>query len=146
MSAWESYFSRQASQCPIGTNTEQLDFGSCSRLSPANHQTLTVTNTTASKVTAFLLVPAWQGPGLQSQPQQVFQVCLPELSNGFEALRLRIDVTLSNTAEQQRLQPACWRLLGKAQACSLKHRYVHCRSLAFLVNRSYVSQQHTSVH
>ena len=92
MSAWESYFSRQAPQSPVGTNTEQLDFGSCSRLSPANHQTLTVTNATASKVTAFLLVPAWQGPGLQSQPQQVFQVCLPELSTGFGALRHRVDV------------------------------------------------------
>lgn len=78
--AWEGFFGRQDPQCPVSISSTQLNFGSCARLSPANHQTLTVTNTSASaRVTVFLSVPPWQGPGLQSPPQQVFQVCCKPL-------------------------------------------------------------------
>ena len=68
------FFDTAQAQAAISISAQELDFGSCSRLSPANHHTLTVTNTTAAKVTAFLSVPTWQGYGSQAQPQQVFQV------------------------------------------------------------------------
>lgn len=52
----------------------ELDFGSCSRLSTGTHKTLTVTNSTNAKVTAFLVVPEWRGYGSQALTHKVFQV------------------------------------------------------------------------
>ena len=58
----------------VTVSDSELNFGSCSRLSTGSHKVLTVTNTTAAKVTAFLAVPDWQGYGSQAQAHQVFQV------------------------------------------------------------------------
>ena len=58
----------------VALSTHDLNFGSCSRLSPGGHKTLTVTNNTNAKVTAFLVVPGWQGHGSQTHMHQVFQV------------------------------------------------------------------------
>jgi hypothetical protein len=59
-----------------------LDFGTSSRLSASEHKTVTVTNNTSAKVTAFFGVPGWQdpsaGPGSALKP--VFQV-FPEFAD-----------------------------------------------------------------
>lgn len=74
--AWEGFFVSSDPQQAVSLSAHELNFGSCSRLSPGGHKTLTVTNTTNAKVTAFLVVPGWQGLSSQSQMQQVFQVGL----------------------------------------------------------------------
>ncbi|KAL0033550.1 hypothetical protein WJX79_003070 [Trebouxia sp. C0005] len=72
--AWEGFFVSPDPQHAVSLSAHELNFGSCSRLSPGGHKTLTVTNATNAKVTAFLVVPGWQGLSSQSQLQQVFQV------------------------------------------------------------------------
>jgi len=72
--AWEGFFMSPDPQQAVSLSAHELNFGSCSRLSPGGHKTLTVTNATNAKVTAFLVVPGWQGLSSQSQMQQVFQV------------------------------------------------------------------------
>ena len=72
--AWEGFFVSPDPQQAVSLSAHELNFGSCSRLSPGGHKTLTVTNTNNAKVTAFLVVPGWQGLSSQSQMQQVFQV------------------------------------------------------------------------
>ena len=64
----------------------EIDFGSCSRLSTGSHKTLTVTNNTTAKVTAFLAVPDWQGYGSQPHAHQVFQVCPSTLAVTYQIL------------------------------------------------------------
>lgn len=63
----------------VTVTDHELNFGSCSRLSTGSHKTLTVTNSSNAKVTAFLAVPEWQGYGSQAQTHKVFQVCLQSL-------------------------------------------------------------------
>ncbi|KAL0051980.1 hypothetical protein WJX82_005745 [Trebouxia sp. C0006] len=72
--AWEGFFVSPDPQQAVLLSAHELNFGSCARLSPGGHKTLTVTNSTNAKVTAFLVVPGWQGLSSQSQMQQVFQV------------------------------------------------------------------------
>ncbi|DBA87452.1 TPA: hypothetical protein ACH3X1_004491 [Trebouxia sp. C0004] len=72
--AWEGFFVSPDPQQAVSLSAHELNFGSCSRLSPGGHKTLTVTNATNAKVTAFLVVPGWRGQSSQSQLQQVFQV------------------------------------------------------------------------
>ena len=74
--AWEGFFRGSPHQMVTATD-HKLDFGSCSRLSTGTHKTLTVVNSTNAKVTAFLVVPDWQGYGSQPLTHKVFQVCLP---------------------------------------------------------------------
>jgi len=50
-----------------------LDFGTGSRLSASEYQSVTVTNNTTAKVLAFFSVPGWQDP-ITGQLMQVFQV------------------------------------------------------------------------
>ena len=74
--AWQGFFRGSDPQQAVSLSAHELNFGSCSRLSPGGHQVLTVTNVTNAKVTAFLVVPGWKGHSSQSQMHQVFQVCL----------------------------------------------------------------------
>lgn len=66
----------------------EINFGSCSRLSTGSHKTLTVTNSTNGKVTAFLAVPDWQGYGSPAPSHKVFQVCSCDLWEEFTPLVL----------------------------------------------------------
>ena len=73
--AWQSFFSRPSNAQPVSISSSELKFGACSRLSPGSHKTLTVSNNTDAKLTAFLAMPKWKGSGAQAQTHQVFQVC-----------------------------------------------------------------------
>ena len=75
--SWDGFFRGSDPQQAVALSAFELNFGSCSRLSPGGHKTLTVSNTTNAKVTAFLVVPAWQGHGSQTHMHQVFQVSIP---------------------------------------------------------------------
>ena len=95
--AWQGFFRGLDPQQAVSLSAHELNFGSCSRLSPGGHQVLTVTNVTNAKVTAFLVVPGWKGHSSQSQMHQVFQVCLRLLSMPkccAVLCMLRIDVML----------------------------------------------------
>lgn len=82
---WTLVFDGQDPAGAIRVDAEQLDFGSCSRLSASEYRSVTVTNTTAAKLTAFVVVPEWQDPGAPpgEAPKPAFQVsgtapsCIP---------------------------------------------------------------------
>lgn len=74
--SWEGFFRESHPHQMVTATDRELNFGSCSRLSSGTHKTLTVTNSTNAKATAFLVVPDWQGYGSQPMTHKVFQVCL----------------------------------------------------------------------
>lgn len=76
--SWDGFFRGSDPQQAVALSAHELNFGSCSRLSPGGHKTLTVSNATNAKVTAFLVVPAWQGHGSQTHMHQVFQVSMEQ--------------------------------------------------------------------
>ncbi|GLC34162.1 Cilia- and flagella-associated protein 65 [Pleodorina starrii] len=73
---WPLVFFGQDPGGAVRVDTDTLDFGSCSRLSAAEYRSVTVTNTTPAKLTAFVVVPDWLDPGAGpgEAPRQVFQV------------------------------------------------------------------------
>ncbi|GIL85005.1 hypothetical protein Vretimale_9849 [Volvox reticuliferus] len=73
---WPLLFFGQDPGGAVVVDTDLLDFGSCSRLSAAEYRSVTVTNTTPAKMTAFIVVPDWIDPGAApgEPPRPVFQV------------------------------------------------------------------------
>jgi hypothetical protein len=73
--SWQLLFEGLHATPGITVTESQVDFGSCSRLSPCEPRSFTVNNTTNSKLLVSLLVPPWQDPlGSQGKAVQVFQV------------------------------------------------------------------------
>jgi hypothetical protein len=78
--SWQLLFDGLHAAPGITVTESQLDFGSCSRLSPCEPRSFTVNNTTNSKLLVSLLVPPWQDPlGAPGKTVQVFQVSAPLL-------------------------------------------------------------------
>ncbi|GIL53686.1 hypothetical protein Vafri_9323 [Volvox africanus] len=73
---WPLTFFGQDPGGAVVVDKDLLDFGSCSRLSAAEYRSVTVTNTTPAKLTAFILIPDWIDPGAApgEPPRPVFQV------------------------------------------------------------------------
>ncbi len=57
----------------VSLDAQLLDFGACSRLTPSEYKTVTVTNRTTAKVTAFFTTPSWLDPNT-GEAKPVFQV------------------------------------------------------------------------
>jgi hypothetical protein len=73
--SWQLLFEGLHASPGITVTESQVDFGSCSRLSPCEARSFTVSNTTNTKLLVSLLVPPWQDPsGPPGKTAQVFQV------------------------------------------------------------------------
>ncbi|KXZ53757.1 hypothetical protein GPECTOR_6g674 [Gonium pectorale] len=74
--SWTLVFGGQDPAHALEVDPEVLDFGTTSRLRGGEYRTVTLTNTTAAKLTAFFVVPEWQDPGAPpgEPPKPVFQV------------------------------------------------------------------------
>jgi hypothetical protein len=73
--SWQLLFGGLHGSSGITVTESQVDFGSCSRLSPCEARSFTVSNTTNAKLLVSLLVPPWQDPsGPTGKAVQVFQV------------------------------------------------------------------------
>jgi hypothetical protein len=73
--SWQLLFEGLHTAPGITVTQSQVDFGSCSRLSPCEARSFTVSNTTSAKLLVSLLVPPWQDPsGPPGKTVQVFQV------------------------------------------------------------------------
>eukprot|EP00879_Flechtneria_rotunda_P014773 GHRR01015437.1.p1 GENE.GHRR01015437.1~~GHRR01015437.1.p1 ORF type:complete len:1087 (+),score=398.72 GHRR01015437.1:1465-4725(+) len=72
--SWQALFDGVDAAQAITVSSNYLDFGSCSRLQPAEPCSFTVSNNTGAKVLAALLVTPWQDPlGQLGKVAQVFQ-------------------------------------------------------------------------
>lgn len=72
--SWRLFYEGQDPARAITVDVDNLDFGSCSRLSAAEYKAVVVSNNTDIKVTAFIQVPVWQDPQ-GGEPKPIFQVC-----------------------------------------------------------------------
>jgi hypothetical protein len=73
---WSLLFGGQDPGGAVSVDTAELDFGSVSRLSASEYRSVTVTNHTPAKLSAFIAVPDWADPGAPAgeAPKPVFQV------------------------------------------------------------------------
>eukprot|EP00798_Chlamydomonas_sp_ICE-L_P020949 gene20949-27801_t len=71
--SWSLLFDGQDPGGAVVMDTALLEFGTCSKLSPSDYQSVVVKNNTTVKVAAFFSVPNWTDP-LTGESKPVFQV------------------------------------------------------------------------